>query len=203
MRWAAGLVDPPALDRGEPAWRGQNLDGTLRIWREQPIGDELLFARLVSSAKGRARRVIFECSQRFVPLFARSFPDIEVRQQGDVSERAEAQVSLASLGKVLAADRAALGQGLPYLKADPAATAALRSRYQELAQGRLIVGISWFSNNKRIGKHKSTEPTEWGGLLSLGHFFVNLQYGKAASEAIAANERFGCGIHTDPTVDQP
>ena len=53
-RWAAKLVDPPALDRGEPVWRGERLEGTLRVWREQPIGDEVLLSRLVPLAQARA-----------------------------------------------------------------------------------------------------------------------------------------------------
>lgn len=201
-RWTAGLVDPPPLDRGEPAWRGDQIHGTLRIWREQPIGDEVLFSRLVPLAAARAGRTVLECSPRLAPLFARSFPQVDVRAQGEVAGRADAQVSIASLGVMLGADPASLNAGLPFLKPDPARTALLRARYQGLAHGRPIVGISWYSSNRRTGGQKSAPLEDWELLLRQDYLFVNLQYGEAAGDAPAAQARFGCTIYSDPEVDQ-
>jgi Flp pilus assembly protein TadD len=200
-RWAAGLVDPPALDRGEPAWDGARV-GTLRVWREQPIGDEVLLSRLVPLLKCRADKVVLECSPRLAPLFARSFQGVEVRPQGEAPERADAQVSIASLGAVLGVRKADLNDGAAFLKADPTKVAAIRARYEVMARGRPIVGISWFSNNKRIGEQKSAPLTEWRAFLAQDLLFVSLQYGPAAHDAVAAQEAFGCEIVTDADIDQ-
>lgn len=201
-RWATKLIDPPALSRDEPAWDGAPLPGILRVWREQPIGDEILFSRLVPLARARATTLILECSARLVPLFERSFPGVQVRAQGNVDGAADAQVSIASLGAVLGAGAEALDGGAPYLKADMAKAAEIRNRYEGLARGRPIVGISWHSNNQKIGGQKSAPLVDWGALLSKDFLFVNLQYGPAASDAMEAGARFGCEIVTDPAIDQ-
>lgn len=200
-RWAAGMIDPPALDRGEPRWNGEPVPGTLRIWREQPIGEEVLFSRLVPLAASRAGRTVLECSARMAPLFRRSFPDIEVRCQGQVDGGADAQISMASLGLATGAGAADL-RGDAYLKADPGLVAECRARYEAAARGRPIIGIAWFSKNHRLGAQKSAALSEWEALLSKDALFVNLQYGDTAADVADACARFGCDILTDASVNQ-
>ncbi len=200
-RWAAGLVDPPALDRGESAWRGERVP-VLRVWREQPVGDEVLLSRLLPAAAARVDRLVLECSPRMVPLFARSLPEIEVRAQGEVDAPADAQVSIAGLGAAMGCGIEALSGGDAWLKADPARVAVLRSRYEAAARGRPIIGLSWRSENQTLGGQKSAPLEDWSALLLRPALFVNLQYGPAANDAVDVASRLGCEILTDPDIDQ-
>lgn len=65
-----------------PRWQGEPLAGkSLLVWREEGLGDEILFASCVPDAAARAARCVVECSPRLVPLFARSFPACAVRAE--------------------------------------------------------------------------------------------------------------------------
>lgn len=198
-RWDAGVVRSPKYDRGEPRWCGDALVGTLRVWPEQGIGDEILFSRLTELARARVSRVVLECAPRLVPLFARSFEYLDVRAVDSNAERADAQIVSGSLGAALKLNGLS---GAPYLKADTARAAAIRERYAARAAGRPIIGIAWVSNNAKFGHHKTSDLSEWGALLSRDALFVNLQYGDVASDIAAAEKRFGCTILSDPEVDQ-
>jgi hypothetical protein len=95
------------LSRGEPEWGGERV-GLLRLWREQGVGDEVLFARLAPLAAGaHADRVVLECGERLVPLFARSFPALQVCAVGE-APAADAQCPLGGVGRFVAAGVGAL-----------------------------------------------------------------------------------------------
>lgn len=188
------------LSRGEPAWNGEHV-GVLRVWREQGVGDEVLFARLAPLAAQRAEHVVLECGERLAPLFARSFPDLDVRAVGH-APAATAQCPAGSVGQFVAPDVDALSGGAPYLRADEGRAATLRARYAERARGRKIVGIAWASNNERLGVHKSAALAQWSALLQRENLFVNLQYGEVAGEVAQAAAECGAEIYTDPSVDQ-
>jgi tetratricopeptide (TPR) repeat protein len=190
------------LSRGEPGWRGEPIKDVLRIWPEQGIGDEILFARLALLARARTERVIVECADRLVPLFARSFPGIDVRAPSDDAPPAAAQIAAGSLGAVLGVTKTDLGEGAPYMFADVGRVAKLRGQYRALAQGRPIIGLAWASKNPNLGAHKSTTLGAWGALLRRDCFFVNLQYGDTAADVAGAQERFGRTIYSDPSIDQ-
>ena len=52
------------------------------IWREQGVGDELMFYNLLSELVRRSdAKFIVECEARLVSLLTRSFPDIEIREE--------------------------------------------------------------------------------------------------------------------------
>lgn len=188
------------LSRGEPEWNGERVS-VLRLWREQGVGDEVLFARLAPLAAARADRVVLECGERLVPLFERSFPELEVCAVGQ-APAADAQCPMGGVGQFVAPDTGALGGGAAYLRANESRRAVLRARYAERAVGRRIIGIAWASNNPRLGGHKSASLGEWGALLRQGCFFVNLQYGVVANEIEHAASQFGAEIFSDPDVDQ-
>ena len=54
------------------------MDGTLLVWGEQGLGDQILHASMVGELTQRAAKVVLEVEPRLAPLFARSFPDVQV-----------------------------------------------------------------------------------------------------------------------------
>jgi tetratricopeptide (TPR) repeat protein len=199
QRRAAGLAMRDHA-RGEPEWRGERLAGVLRIWAEQGIGDEVLFARFAPLALLRADAVALECAERLVPLFARAFPGLTVRSI-EAAAPADAQIAIGSLPLALNAGLPELNAGAAYLVADQTAKRAIRARYEQLARGRPIVGIAWKSQ-ARFGAHKSSNLADWGALLAKDCLFVDLQYGEHAAELEAARMRFSRDIHVDAAIDQ-
>lgn len=199
-RWAAGMVNSPMLDNGEPQWRGARVDGVLRIWPEQGIGDQILFARLAPLARERTARVMLGCDARLAPLFARSFPNIEVT--ANEQPPAAAQCAIGSLGAVMGAKREHLGGGAAFLRADARAVEDTRARYAAMAGGRPIVGIAWASAVPGRGEWKTASLSSWRPLLERDYFFVSLQYGDGQANIAAARAAFGVDIYADASIDQ-
>jgi tetratricopeptide (TPR) repeat protein len=192
-----------------PYWNGEDLTGKdILLWTEQGIGDEILMASVLPEVISRARRCVIECSQRLVPVFARSFPAAEIHGYTNAAIQAsdargmDYQLAAASLGRFFrtAFDRFPRHTG--YLRADADRTAQLRDRYIALAAGRRIVGISWRSKNDRFGRHKSARLTHLAPILRHPEiWFVDLQYGDTAAEREELKQRLGVDIYRDAEID--
>ena len=182
-RWRAGeFMRMPGLP--QPLWDGKRVDGTLLAWGEQGLGDQILHAGMLDDLRRLATRLLVQVEPRLVPLFTRSFSDIEILPQGkEISaERASAHVPLGSIGRYLRAQWADFPKNRTgYLQADPGRADMLRKRLA--ADGRRVVGISWISKVKRQGAHKSARLLDFEPLLKIpGVRFVDLQYGDTREE---------------------
>lgn len=190
-------------------WRGEDLSGrSILVWTEQGLGDEILHASILPDVAARAERCIIECSKRLVPVFARSFPAATVvgYEASHIpvtpAEGIDYQVPVASLGRHFRPDFASFPRHDGYLKADPAKVAELRARYEAMAKGRRIVGLSWRSKNEFAGESKSTTLTDLAPVLQVpGVMFVNLQYGDCTEDLAEARRILGVEMVQDPAVD--
>ncbi|HYD66562.1 tetratricopeptide repeat protein [Azospirillum sp.] len=189
-----------------PEWRGEELSGKrILVWREQGVGDELMFAScypdLIRHAETEGGRTVIECDRRLVPLFARSFPAAEVRAESGAPGDMDFHVPAGSLPALLRPSPAAFGAG-GWLVPDSARVAAWRGR---LAEGgpEPTVGIAWRSRlttGERGGAYARLDA--WGPLLSVpGVRFVNLQYDRCDAVLEAAERRFGIAIARWPDLD--
>ncbi len=78
-RWQSIDHDTPMRAYPQPLWNGKKLpQGRLLLWGEQGIGDEIMFAGLVPDALRTGNSIVLDCEPRLRPLFARSFPEVEV-----------------------------------------------------------------------------------------------------------------------------
>jgi hypothetical protein len=192
-----------------PYWNGEDLTGKkILIWTEQGIGDEILHASMFGAVAARAERTVIECSTRLAPIFARSFPRAEIfayesyKAAVTPAGALDYQIAAASLGGYLRPDFASFPRHQGYLKADPARTAELRSKYQAMAPGKRLVGISWRSRRDRVGIHKSMALREFTPVLQTpGAAFVNLQYGDCGAEIAATRAELGIEVIHDADID--
>jgi tetratricopeptide (TPR) repeat protein len=200
-RWAGakGLV-PRAY--GQPRWTGERVAGTLLIWGEQGLGDEILHASMLPDVVARTKALVLEVEPRLAPLFARSFPSIKViPAQAELhGGRIDAQEPIGGLGRFLRTswtDFPSRERG--YLVADPARVQALRRR---LADGRFIIGLSWVSKAPVGGQSKSARLADFETLLRLGRCrFVDLQYGDTSEERAALARDLGITLERLPDID--
>ena len=81
--WEWGLLGPRGSERPtqKPRWTPEHRDGRVLCYREQGIGDEILFASCYPDLIEGAGDVVIESDPRVATLFARSFPEAEVRAQ--------------------------------------------------------------------------------------------------------------------------
>src|SRR5581483_9080743 len=74
-RWRAVANNVPR-PYPQPRWDGRPVRGTLLVWGEQGLGDQIIYAGMVPALSRRADAVVLEVEPRLVPLFRRSFPGV-------------------------------------------------------------------------------------------------------------------------------
>lgn len=208
-RWRLSGVrapHPPAL----PEWQGDAIgDGTLYVWPEQGIGDELLFASTIPDLARRVPNLVLGCDSRLVGVFARSFPTVRVVPADELNRVAagaapeDRQCSIVDLGPALRPTLASFPSRSGYLVPDPAGIADWRSWLASLGAGPKI-GISWRSQNQRGERRLAcTDLMQWAPLFGVRDVhFVCLQYDECSAEVAAAESRYGVRIHVPPKLDQ-
>ena len=190
-----------------PYWAGEDLAGKrILIWTEQGPGDEVLHSSMVLDLIARGAKCTIECSKRMVPVFARSFPDVPVfgyktsKVAVTTASDFDYQIAVASLGVFFRADFSAFPHHRGYLRADADKTARFRKAYEQRANGRRIVGISWRTAGKQSAK--STSLLNLAPILQTqGVWFVNLQYGDCREDLALVREKLGVEIFNDESVD--
>ncbi len=204
-RWDTSDFDTPKRDFPWPRWNGERLpDGRLLIWGEQGMGDEIMFAGLIPDVIRTGASCVLDCDPRLKTLFARSFPEV-VAVSGFAPDRHSdleiaAHLPSGSLPGLFRTSSAAFGATTsPYLAADPLRRAELRARYSD---GRKIVGLAWYTANKKTGRSRSIDLSLMAPLFAVSSMrWVSLQYGNhddLEKQAAAAN----APILVDRDVDQ-
>jgi len=200
-------------------WTGGSLKrARLLVRAEQGVGDQILFASLISDLAARAKAeggsVVLECEPRLVSLFARSFLDVTVKP---AVIRNVGGTPVADYGWLKAgggATAATLMGSLPrYLRGSlesfPNPHAFLVPDVQEVARWKTMfgtgaVGICWRSG--KSGGHRSVQyaPLEaWGAFLrDTDRIFVCTQYDAAPDEIAALEQMSGKKIFVPQGIDQ-
>lgn len=211
--------DTPSL--AVPAWRGERLSGTLALWAEQGIGDEIWFAGYIPWAAARAGRVVLEVGGSLVKLLERTLPGYDVRARDAPGTEAamaaaDAQLPVGSLMPLANAGAEPVPYG--YLKPDGGRVARLRSRYLRSRPAvRQVIGISWRSvkafKGRRLEAAERLDPIksgrsfeahleQWRSLFRISDAaFVSLQYGDVTEDVRLVRELFGVELIVDPEVN--
>lgn len=166
---------------GVPAWDGK-APGTVAVYGEQGIGDEIMFASMLPDVL-KTNPVVLECHTRLKTLFECSFPGMKVYGDREnpmpmwpADEPFDWRISIGSLGKFYRRSREAF-PGTPYLKADA------------LPKDKFRVGISWTGGLKAGRVRKRSVPLSWWKpILNVPNVeFVSLQYTDCADELGVVN----------------
>jgi Tfp pilus assembly protein PilF len=167
-------------------WDGSDLAGrTILVRAEQAIGDQVMFASIVPDVLRDARRVIVECDDRLVPLFARSFPGATVvadpyshAPTPDRFSTPEVRAWFGTLALHYRRSPAMFPRHDGFLAASPALVSKWKRRMRALGP-TLKVGISWKGGSEPYNRALRSIPLpNWSALLGTpGVTFVNLQYG--------------------------
>jgi tetratricopeptide (TPR) repeat protein len=193
-----------------PQWTGESIHSKkLLIWREQGLGDELMFSHIIPEAFSLCDDIIIECEERLISLFQRSFPNCLVRKQHfDVlsglatTEDFDYHIPMGSLTRLFRNDIESFQRGKPYLIPDP-------ERVQDFAlrlasyKNKKIIGICWRSGVITADRSLHYAPlSSWKAIFDVDNtVFVNLQYGDCAQELQQAREAIGVEILGWPDLD--
>jgi len=198
----------PRRQHPQPAWRGEALgDRRLLVWKEQGLGDEVCHAAWLPLLIEKRIAAVLECDPRLVPLFARSFPQVEVVAALDPADPATRAPDIAC--------QTAAGDLIGHLRhwetdwtfserlleGDAARRQAFSEKLARQGSGPKI-GVSWYSRKPRLGLRKSCPLGQWGPILERNAVFVNLQYGPVEEEFEQTCDRFGAWGYSDPDLDR-
>ena len=184
-----------------PLWRGEPLAGKkLLIAYDQGLGEQIMFASLFPRLIAQGARLVIECEVRLAPLFARSFPSAQVvpwQQPWNPAVMApdiDFHIAAGDLGGWLQGNCDQMPPARGHLVADPDKARALRARYEALAKGRKIVGVSWHSRAANFAHFKSLSLSALKALTDDPSLFcVSVQYGPEGKSATS--------VYVDSDVD--
>jgi hypothetical protein len=182
--------DPRTFD--VPRWMGpEPLEGkTILIHAEQGLGDTVHFCRYVPLLEERGAQVVLEVPPVLVGLL-RSLPMRgRLIARGDPIPTTDFYCPLLSLPLGFRTELATIPAGVPYLRADPDAVSAWRTRLEALPG--LKVGINWQGNvetEKQDWARSRSFPLECMSPLARvdGVRFVSLQKGAAAEQRLSVS----------------
>jgi len=193
-----------------PKWQGQPIHGKkLLVWREQGLGDEIMFLHTLPDALALCDDVIIECEERLIALLQRSFPSCTIRKQSFTAlsglspvEDFDYQIPMGSLQYLFRTEIDLYKKNRPYLKPDPNRVEALRQRLAEFKPKRLI-GFCWRSGMVSAERNiHYAALADWQPLFALNDCaFVNLQYGDCTQEIADLKNHFGIDLIHWPDLD--
>lgn len=192
------------LSTPRPRWTPSSKEGTLLIWSEQGVGDELFFAQWMEAASKLSTKTIFAVDGRLKNTYRRSFPDLNfVDKTTEVSADTHDQhLPMGSIPKSLrdSGYEWSTSRRTPYLVPNKAKVAELSNALSE--RGKTICGLTWKSTRPGLGDDKSLPLTDLLPILKLPNFkFVNLQYGDTAEEVTRLKQDYGVDIFNVAGID--
>lgn len=202
------------VPEGLPLWRGElQLGGKLLVWAEVNfgVGQNVLHASILPDLLTLGLDVVLEVEARLVPVFAAAFPQIQVveqvrpgEQRGDWMQQVACHMPIGSLVRYFRRERTDYVSSQPFLRNDPARTAALRAELDAASGGKtMLVGFSWTSNNPFVGDEKSVPLAQLLAALDLpGVGLVNLQYGDHADTIARASAATGVPVLEAAGIDR-
>lgn len=196
----------------QPRWTGEKLpaDKTLLIWREQGIGDVLLFSSMIPELRAFADRIILEVDAKLVDLLGAAFPDITVRQaifNRDMTSIHDDFDYHAPIGDLMIYLRPTMeaftNQPKRYLDSDAVLKGEFKGWLDRLSN-KPKIGICWRSSKKIgvRGKHYLSVEQVLPLLKSVDATFISLQYDDDSEERLFIEQQTGIKIYRPEKLDQ-
>ena len=169
----------PFVETDLPSWNGET-NKRILVWREQGLGDELLFSSMFFDLMQYSNDITVICDDRLIPVFHRSFGS-NITFVSDINsidlKNYDFQTPMGSLGQFLRPDRHTFPQErVGFLQPNPEYREVFAKRLP--AKNKTIIGVSWKSTNSTSEKSKSINLQDLlSSLQDENVIFVNLQYG--------------------------
>ena len=160
-------------------WNGAPFDGTLLVYGEQGLGDQIVFGTLIPELLLVQTKVILKVDRRLMKLFKSTFPEIVVVSENETISENKYQkfISMGSLCKFYrkTTDDFMKSQFKTYSTKN-----TLNKYYRDQLKKlkNLKIGISWFSFSEKSGNQRSLKDEEVSKIINYSdNSFINLQYG--------------------------
>ena len=203
-RWESQSWNSIPFETSKPFWTGVE-SGNLFVWREQGIGDEIMFLSLIDMIPNTIKKIIVLCDPRLENLLEFESP-LRVTILSDAENIDEREydfhIPIGSLPKILKfcpsqAPRAPKS----YLKVENDKITELRNLV--CISDKKTIGLSWKSIGSPYGQIKNLSLSDMIQNLNSDKLeFVNLQYGDVSSDYRNLNEAQKQKINLVDTIDK-
>jgi len=192
-----------------PLWNGQPVSGTIYIWSEQGLGDQLFFIRHLETLLTRANKFIISIDPRLIELLNACFPDVTFLTNKLHPDCTSYDFHL-PLGNIISLQYFSEGD---HVNANNDVTelfcAKIKRSLENLWKPDLSrikderrIGVSWKSANAEFGSSKSINVSDFFAALQHKQCaLLCLQYGDVEEEIADARKQTGIEIIKVSGVD--
>ena len=186
-----------------PLWDGKTFDGTLLVYGEQGIGDQLMFGTVLEDLLKVQKNVAIVVDERLTKLFARTYPSIDVYGLNEhlTFLSYKKHIAIGDLCKFFRNDIQSFKEGdFKNFETSPEIDNQIK-RLMPLGHG-LKIGISWLTFAKKNAKKRSLSPEELSSIVnSSDHTFINLQYGDTRENLEHFSKLSNKSLYDIPGID--
>ena len=174
------------------------------IWREQGLGDEILFSTMYGDINKLTSNFTVQVDTRLINIFRRTYPLIDfVDSSNKVKQSLYKQhLPAGSLGAYL---RTKVEDFKSNDRKRLIAESEKVKKYKLIlnsTKDKKICGLTWQSKNRNIGPIKSLNLVEYLPILKNSEYiFVNLQYDSKKQEILEFNNKYGVNLINLDEVD--
>jgi tetratricopeptide (TPR) repeat protein len=176
-------------------WKKEKLEGNLLVWSGQGIGDFIFFSKMVGLLDNYAKKILFICDKRLVPIYKRYFatinPEKFIIEEQYQKERFSKHIASEMLGEFFANGIKEINyfskeKLIPSKEWDLEIDNFLSS----LPKNKLNVGLSWSTLNVLEHDKKDVPLDKFSKLFKKENInFINLQFGDVKKEISSFEEK--------------
>ena len=179
-----GVKHREARDYGVPDWNGE--PGTVLVYGEQGVGDEIMFASCLPDL-AKTNKIVFDCDSRLEGLFKRSFDfpvfgDRFKKQSRAADMQFDYQCAIGQLPSFYHTTDDSF-PGEPYLNPDPERCIQWRALFDTFPG--MKIGIAWRGGLKNTGEaRRSLQLSDFEPIFNNDDTFISLEYKPVPEEQL-------------------
>ena len=196
------VTDEYFIDKRE-VWDGKPFKGTLIIYSEQGIGDQLMHGTLINDLMKIHSDIAIKVDYRLIGLFSRTFPSIKIfplekRTPDNLDGK---KIAFGSLCKFLRSNKSDFeNSSFKKYLVDENIAQQIKSLMPN--SPGLNIGISWFSFARKAAEVRNFSPRQVSRITETGaNNFINLQYGDIQKQIYKINSQTQNPLYTVPGID--
>jgi tetratricopeptide (TPR) repeat protein len=173
---------------GVKLWKKEKLDGNLLVWSGQGLGDFIFFSKMVGLLDNYAKKILFICDKRLIPIYKRYFATIKAEkfiiEEKYQKERFSKHVASEMLGEFFANSVEDIKNFsdkklIPSKEWDP----EINNFLDNLPKNKLNIGLSWATSNKNEIDKKGIKLDKFLEIFKNNNInLISLQFGDVKDE---------------------